>query len=81
MSEQRAQDEATSALADAGDSSVLATLIKNVRGKDLSTRSRAARALTSLGDYGNVATALADDDANLRSAVACSVLARETAER
>ena len=81
VSEQRAQDEAISALADAGDSSVLATLIKNVQGKELSTRSRAARALTSLGDYGSAATALADDDANLRSAVACSVLARETAER
>lgn len=80
-SEARARTEAISALASAGDASVHATLLENVKGKDLSTRARAARGLTNLGDYGNAATALADDDANLRSEVACWVLARETPSR
>jgi len=80
-SEQRARAEAISALASAGDTSVHATLLKNVQDKDLSTRARAARGLTNLGDYSNAATALADDDANLRSEIACSVLARETTQR
>jgi len=56
-------------------------LVKNLRDKAVETRSRAARGLTCLGDYSNAATALADDDANLRSELACSVLARETAQR
>jgi hypothetical protein len=80
-SELRAQGEALSALANAGDRTVLSTLVKDVHDKELAVRSRAARGLTSLGDYGNAAMALADDDANLRSEVACSVLARETAQR
>jgi len=80
-SELRAQGEALSALANAGDRTVLSTLVKDVHDKELAIRSRAARGLTSLGDYGNAAMALADDDANLRSEVACSVLARETAQR
>lgn len=80
-SEQRAQADALSALARAGDSSVRPTLLKNLRDPALETRARAARGLTSLGDYSNAATALADDDANLRSEVACSVLARESAQR
>ena len=80
-SELRAQADARSALANAGDRSVLPTLVGQVRDRELATRSRAARGLLSLGDYGNAATALADDDANLRSEVACSVLALETAQR
>jgi len=80
-SELRAQGDALSALAQAGDTSVQATLVKNLRDKAVETRSRAARGLTCLGDYSNAATALADDDANLRSELACSVLARETAQR
>jgi len=80
-SELRAQGEALSALANAGDRTVLSTLVKDVHDKELAVRSRAARGLTSLCDYGNAAMALADDDANLRSEVACSVLARETAQR
>jgi hypothetical protein len=80
-SELRAQSDALSALAQAGDSSVQPTLVKDLRAKELDKRSRAARGLTSLGDYGNAATALADDDANLRSEIACSVLAREAAQR
>ncbi|HKO50056.1 MAG TPA: HEAT repeat domain-containing protein [Polyangiaceae bacterium] len=78
-SELRAQGDALSALADAGDPSVLPKLIKDVRDPELARRSRAARGLTSLGDYGNAASALADDDANLRSEVACLILARESA--
>jgi HEAT repeat protein len=75
--ELRARDAAVSALADAGDTSVRATLIKGLSDKDRQTRARAARGLTSLGDYSNAATALADDDASLRSDVACAILARE----
>jgi hypothetical protein len=80
-SELRAQSDALSALAFAGDTSVKATLVKNLRDPAVAQRSRAARGLTSLGDYSNAATALADDDADLRSEIACSVLARETAQR
>jgi HEAT repeat protein len=76
-SDQRARDAAVSALAEAGDSSVHAALLKNLNDKDRQTRRRAAYGLTSLGDYSNAATALADNDASLRSDVACSILARE----
>lgn len=78
-SELRAQGDAQSALARAGDSSVAAALLKNLRDPKVEVRSHAARGLTNLGDYSNAATALADDDVNLRSEVACLVLARETA--
>jgi HEAT repeat protein len=80
-SELRAQSDALSALAVAGDASIKPTLVKNLRDPAVELRSRAARGLTSLGDYHNAATALADDDANLRSEIACSVLARETTQR
>ena len=80
-SEQRAQGEALSALASAFDTSVQPALVKDLHDRALEKRARAARALTSLGDYGNAATALGDDDANLRSEIACSMLARETARR
>ena len=65
-------------VADAGDTSVRATLIKSLSDKDRQTRLRAARGLTSLGDYSNAATALGDDDASLRSDLACTILARES---
>jgi HEAT repeat protein len=74
--EEHAQSAAVSALAAAGDPSVHATLLKNLNDKDSQTRRRAAEGLTDLGDYSNAATALADDDANLRSGVACTILAR-----
>jgi len=80
-SELRAQGDARSALARLGDASVKTVLVKDLHDRDLDKRARAARALTSLGDYSNAATALGDDDANLRSEIACSVLARETAQR
>lgn len=80
-SEARARADALSALARAGDSSVLATLLRNLRDPALENRSRAARGLIGLGDYRNAATALADEDASLRCEVACSILAREAAQR
>lgn len=76
-SELRAQSDALSALAVAGDTSIRPTLVKNLSDPAVEQRSRAARGLTNLGDYRNAATALADDDADLRSEIACSVLARE----
>lgn len=75
--DRRARDSAISALAQAGDSSVRAALLQNLRDKDGPTRARGARGLTSLGDYSDAATALGDDDASLRSNLACTILARE----
>ncbi|HYP99234.1 MAG TPA: hypothetical protein VER96_11250 [Polyangiaceae bacterium] len=73
-SELRAQNEARSALAQAGDGSVKASLVKALRDPAVAARSRAARGLTNLGDYSDAATALADDEPSLRSEVACLVL-------
>ncbi len=75
--ELHARDAAVSALARAGDPSVRATLIKTLSSKDHWARQRAAEDLTSLGDYSDAASALADEDASLRSDVACGILARE----
>ncbi|MEO8901520.1 MAG: HEAT repeat domain-containing protein [Polyangiaceae bacterium] len=79
--ELRVRDAAVDALARAGDESVSASLVKNLKSADLQTRWHAAHALTSLGDYGNAATALADDDASLRVDLACTILAREATPR
>ena len=79
--EAHARDAAVTVLADAGDTSVSASLIKGLKSPEPAARWRAAHALTSLGDYANAASALADDDANLRSDLACSILARENAQR
>ena len=79
--ELRIRDAAVDALAQAGDESVSAALVKNLKSPDVQTRWHAAHALTSLGDYGNAATALADDDASLRTDVACTILAREATRR
>lgn len=79
--ELRIRDAAVDALAHAGDESVSASLVKSLKSVDLQTRWHAARALTSLGDYGDAATALADDDARLRADVACTILAREATHR
>lgn len=76
--EKRAQAAAIVALADAGDTSVAESVKSGVKDKDLQTRERSARALLALGDYGNAATALADDDANLRTGLSCTILARES---
>jgi len=77
--ELRARDAAVSALADAGDTSVAATLVKNLSDQAPQIRWRAARGLASLGDYAHAAGALADDDANLRLDLACTILAHEAA--
>ena len=79
--ERHARDAALSVLANAGDSSVAPSLIEDLKSAQLSARWRAAHALASLGAYTNVASALADDDANLRTDLACSILARELAQR
>ena len=76
--ESRARDAAVASLASAGDTSVAASLIKDLHDKQPQTRARAARGLTRLGDYTHAASALADEDANLRSEVACAILARES---
>ena len=75
--EAHARDAAVTVLANAGDTSVSASLIKGLKSTDPAERWRAAHSLASLGDYSNAASALADDDANLRSDLACSILARE----
>jgi len=80
-SERRARDAAVSALAQAGDDSVRATLLKSLSSSDLQTRWHAARALASLGDYSHAAGALGDDDASLRADVACAILARDATRR
>ena len=79
--EQRARNAAQSVLANAGDNSVAPSLIKELKSARPEARWRAAHALASLGDYKNAAGALADDDANLRTDLACSILARESAQR
>lgn len=79
--ELRARDAAVAALAATGDTSVAASLVKSLHDKQVQTRAHAARALTSLGDYSNAASALADEDANLRAEIACTILARESALR
>lgn len=73
-SEVRAQSEARSALARAGDSSVKPALLKALSDPSVEARSQAARGLTSLGDYSDAAIALADDEASLRSELSCLVL-------
>jgi len=75
--ERHARDAAVRALARAGDPSVRATLVKDLNDPDPWTRKRAAEGLTDLDDYGDAATALGDDDASLRTDVACTILARE----
>lgn len=77
-SDERARNAAVSALAEAGDSSVRAVLVEGMNDKDRLARSRAAHALTNLGDYSAAATALGDDDVSLRTDIACTILARES---
>ncbi|MEP7053565.1 MAG: HEAT repeat domain-containing protein [Pseudomonadota bacterium] len=79
--ELRTRAAAQTALAQAGDASVSSALVKDLHSPDLQTRWHAAHALAVLGDYSPAATALADDDASLRTDVACTILARENASR
>lgn len=75
--ELRAQRDARSVLAQVGDTSVKASLIKALSDPAVAVRSRAARGLAHLGDYSDAATALADDEPSLRSELACLVLSKK----
>jgi hypothetical protein len=65
---------ARSALARAGDSSVRPELVKELAAANWQAREDAGLSLISLGDYAQAATLLADDDANVRVAIACRML-------
>ncbi|HTQ05983.1 MAG TPA: HEAT repeat domain-containing protein [Polyangiaceae bacterium] len=67
-------DAARSALARAGDASVSPGFVKELGARAWQEREGAGFALISLGDYTHAATLLADDDANVRVAVACRIL-------
>lgn len=75
----RARDAALSGLALAGDKSAQPPLLALLRSLDRTRRWRAARSLVMLGDYVGAASALADDDADVRSGVACAILAQAAA--
>jgi hypothetical protein len=79
--EGHARDAALTALANAGDASVAPSLSTELKSSERAARWHAAHGLTSLGEYAKAAPALADDDANLRSDLACSILARENRAR
>lgn len=65
---------ARAALARAGDKSVSPAFVKELGARAWQEREGAGFALISLGDYTHAATLLADDDANVRVAVACRIL-------
>jgi hypothetical protein len=67
--------EARSALAEAGDTSVAKHLVGQLADRDPTRREHAAVGLMHLGDWSRAATALADDDPDVRARVACSMLA------
>jgi len=65
---------ARAALARAHDASVQPALVKELGAPGWQERKDAGVSLISLGDYTHAATLLADDDANVRVAIACSML-------
>jgi len=67
--------QARAALAAAGDAGVKKQLTDLLGAPKARSRTVAARGLLSLGDFANAATALADDDPGVRTAVACAILA------
>lgn len=67
-------DAAREALAHAGDASVSSAFVKELTAHAWQEREGAGFALVSLGDYRHAATLLADDDANVRVAIACRIL-------
>jgi hypothetical protein len=69
-----AADAARAALAQAGDTSVSPALVKDLASTAWQARQSAGLGLVSLGDYSHAATLLADDDANVRVAIACRIL-------
>ena len=66
--------QARAALAAAGDSSILPQLLTQVQRGSSHQRRVAALGLLELGRLSSAATALADDDPAVRTAVACSVV-------
>jgi hypothetical protein len=74
----RSANLARDALAGAGDASVVPQLLVARASSDAAERQAAGRGLLSLERYAELATLLGDRDANVRSGIACSVLARET---
>jgi hypothetical protein len=73
-----AQSDATgaarAALARARDPSVRSELVKGLMAPSSQDRENAGLSLITLGDYAHAATLLADDDANVRVAIACRML-------
>jgi hypothetical protein len=65
---------ARAALARAGDASVGPELVKGLAARGWQERQSAGMSLLSLGDYAHASTLLADDDANVRVAIACRIL-------
>ena len=73
--------QARAALAAAADASIKSDLVAQLDAPTARYRTVAAVGLLRLGDYSRAATALADDDPVVRTAVACSVLSAETRPR
>jgi hypothetical protein len=67
-------DAARGALARAHDPSVAPALVKALAAPAWQVRQGAGLSLVSLGDYSHAATLLADEDANVRVAIACRIL-------
>lgn len=67
--------QARAALAAAGDTSIIGELNQQLGDKSAEKRKLAARALLRLGQYPDVATALGDGNPDVRTTVACNVLA------
>jgi hypothetical protein len=67
--------QARAALATAGDGSVIPQLLTQLKSESAEKRKLAARALLRLRRYPDVATALGDANPDVRTSVACSVLA------
>src|SRR5690606_9349877 len=67
--------QARAALAAAGDGSIASSLNQQLQSQSSEHRKLAARGLLRLGRYPDVATALGDANPDVRTSVACDVLA------
>jgi hypothetical protein len=70
-----AGQRARSALAGIGDQAVASKLADDLKARQPEERQQGALGLMRLGDWSRAATALADDDPDVRTAVACQMLA------
>jgi hypothetical protein len=70
-----AGQQARSALAGIGDQAVASKLADDLKARQPEERQEGALGLMRLGDWSRAATALADDDPDVRTAVACQMLA------